>query len=159
MQADYPAITVIIPMYNAKKYIEQAVDSILNQSFKDVSVLIIDDCSTDDSYEFVQSRYGDNPRVQLMRNKKNVGPWRNYDIGIRLATGKYIAILDNDDVFIPNALETMYNLAEGQSADVVSSFGFLHANSEHIPKDFSGQFVPEISGSPTNQITVFAPPP
>ena len=70
MKSDYPAITVIIPMYNATKYIEQAIDSILNQSFKDLNVMVIDDCSTDGSYEFVQSRYGNNPRVQLVRNKK-----------------------------------------------------------------------------------------
>ena len=158
MSANSPAISVIIPLYNAKKYIEQAVDSVLDQTFKDVNVLVIDDCSTDGSYELVQSRYGDNERVTLMRNRKNVGPIRNYDIGIFMATGKYVAILDNDDVYLPNALETLYALAERQGADVVSSFGFLHAHSEDIPRNFSGTFVPEISGTPTNQITVITPP-
>ena len=155
---EVPKISILIPTYNRKHYIADAIDSVLNQTFKDVGVLVIDDCSTDDSYELVQSRYGDNERVTLMRNRKNVGPIRNYDIGIFMATGKYVAILDNDDVYLPNALETLYALAERQGADVVSSFGFLHANSEDIPRNFSGTFVPEISGTPTNQITVITPP-
>ncbi|MBR1580417.1 MAG: glycosyltransferase family 2 protein, partial [Selenomonadaceae bacterium] len=154
MKTDTPMITVIIPMYNAKKYIEQAIDSVLNQTFKDVGVLVIDDCSTDDSYELVQSRYGDNERVTLMRNRKNVGPLQTRNLGFRLATSKYIAMLDNDDVFLPNALEVFFNIAETQKADVVSSFGTLHSMGENIPKDFSGQFIPEIFGSPIRDATV-----
>lgn len=158
MKSDYPAITVIIPMYNATKYIEQAIDSILNQSFKDLNVMVIDDCSTDGSYEFVQSRYGNNPRVQLVRNKKNSGPIATRNLGFRLSNSKYIALLDNDDVMVPGVLEAFYNIAENQKADVVSSYGLLHSRNENIPRDFSGQFIPEIFGTPIKQPFVIAEP-
>ncbi len=140
MTIEVPTITVIIPMYNAAKYIEQAVDSALNQTFKDIEVLIINDGSTDGSYELVRACYGDNPRVRLIDNRKNMGSALTRNTGIRSATGKYVALLDADDVYLPTMLETLYATAEHHQSDVVSSIGYLLSNGENISQNFSEQF-------------------
>ena len=154
MKSEIPAISVIIPMYNAEKYVEQAIDSVLNQTFKDLEVIVIDDGSTDGSYALVQSRFGDNDRVRLMCNRKNQGSALTRNTGMRSARGKYIALLDADDVFLPNMLEILHHVAETQNADVVSTCGWLFSQGEDIPRDFSGQFTPAFDGTPVRQITI-----
>ena len=158
VKKDVPMISVIMPVYNTKQYVQQAVDSVLNQTFKDLQLILIDDCSTDGSYELLQELYGKNERVKLLRNARNLGVWRTENRGIRNAVGKYIAFLDNDDVHLPNALERLYNVAESQQADVVSSFCWLQSESEDIPKNFAGKFNMISEGTPVQQVTVISPP-
>ncbi len=116
-----PAISVVIPMYNAEKYIEQCLESILNQTFDDYEVIIVDDCSTDNSIKKVENMMPKfNERLKIIKCKKNSGGAaipRN--IGMKIARGKYILPLDNDDLILNNALEILYNTAEETAADVL----------------------------------------
>lgn len=159
MKASNPAISVIIPMYNAKKYIQQAVDSVLNQTFKDCEVIIVDDCSTDGSYELCQSLYSKSRRVEIIHHTKNMGVSIARNAGIRESKSKYVAFLDNDDVFLPHAMEVLYNNAEKHQAEVVSSIGYLMSNDENIPKDFSGITRICVEEIPVTEVTVFNSPP
>lgn len=154
MKAEVPMISVIIPMYNAEKYIEQAIDSVLDQTFKDVEVIVINDCSTDGSLELVRSRYENNPRVRLLHNRINRGVAKTRNIGMRAANGKYIALLDADDAYLPNMLETLYNVAETHDADVVSTSGWLFSEGEEIARDFSGRFTKMPDGTPVDRLTI-----
>jgi glycosyltransferase involved in cell wall biosynthesis len=97
-----PQVTVFIPVYNREKYVSDAIDSILAQSFTDFELLLIDDGSTDGSVEIMKS-YTD-PRVRLVCNESNLGIPKTRNIGIRLARGEYIAMLDSDDYVYPNRL-------------------------------------------------------
>ena len=151
MNTTVPAISVIVPLYNAEKYVEQAIDSVLNQTFKDFNLIVIDDCSTDGSYDLVQSKYGNDARVRLMRNQKNQGAALTRNTGIRAATGKYIALLDADDAYLPNALELLYNAAETHQADVISSIGYLNTTISNV---IAGVLVPELDGALVKQATV-----
>ncbi len=131
-----PKISVIVPLYNAEKYIAQCLESLINQTFKeDYEILVIDDCSTDGSFEIVKSFVKkSNGLIRLIKRKWNSGTAaipRN--MGIRLARGKYVAFIDNDDMFTPNALKDMYEAAEKTQADIV------HAEKWLIPKDKSGE--------------------
>ena len=155
MKTEIPAISVIIPMYNEKKYIQQAVDSVLNQTFKDLNVIIVNDGSTDGCFELCQSLYGDNERVTLISNHKNMKFSFTENHGIREAIGKYIAFLDSDDVYMPNILDVFYNLAEQYSADVVSTWGCLFTKDEDIPRDFSGAVTIMPDGLPAREVEVF----
>ena len=113
-----PLISVIVPVYNAKKYIEDCIISILGQSYTNFELILIDDCSTDGSLEFVQENFHD-PRMKFFKNEKNFGNGFTRNAGIKLARGKYLCFVDNDDLILENALQTYLNEAEKYSADVV----------------------------------------
>lgn len=129
-----PAISVIIPMYNTEAYIRECVDSVLAQTFQDFEIIIVDDCSADGSLALCRELYGENAKVTILQREKNgtVGAARN--TGIRAARGKYIAFLDSDDLYMPNALACLYRAAEKYRADVVHSPGCYLPNGdmEHI---------------------------
>ena len=83
-----PKVTVLMSVYNGEKYLREAIDSILNQTFKDYEFLIIDEGSTDSSAEIIRS-YPD-ARIRLIRNEENIGLNRSLNKGLKLARGEYI---------------------------------------------------------------------
>ncbi len=98
-----PRVTVVIPVYNRRQYVREAIESILRQTYSDFELLVIDDGSSDGTGEVVRS-YVDE-RVRLMRHERNLGIPRTRNDGVRLARGEYIAFLDSDDVAYPMRLE------------------------------------------------------
>jgi glycosyltransferase involved in cell wall biosynthesis len=99
-----PRITVLMSVYNAQLFIAEAVESVLNQIFKDFEFLIFEDKSTDSSLEILRS-YSD-PRIRLIANEHNQGLTKNLASGMRIARGEFVARMDADDVCVPNRLET-----------------------------------------------------
>lgn len=97
-----PKVTVLMPVYNGEKYLKEAVESILNQTFKNFEFLIINDGSTDDSVKIINS-YGDK-RIKLVHNEKNLGLIATLNKGINLALGQYIIRMDCDDISLPNRI-------------------------------------------------------
>jgi len=116
-----PRVSVVIPMFNAEKFVGECLESILNQTFQNFEVVIVDDCSTDSSCAIVESyaeKFGG--RLKLAHLEKNSGGCalpRNK--GLKLSRGEYIFIMDADDLLKPIALEEMYVLAKKFDADVV----------------------------------------
>lgn len=107
-----PAISVIVPAYNVEKYVEQCIDSLLNQTFKDIEIIIIDDCSTDKTFEIINNKYGKIPNVSIFKNDVNIGQGQTRNKAMKIAKGKYIYFLDSDDVLLSHGLERLYLLAE-----------------------------------------------
>ena len=99
-----PRVTVLMTAYNTAAYIKETIDSILQQTFTDFTLLVINDGSTDATADIVKS-YSD-PRLQLVDNKENTGLTAVLNIGLKLATGDYIARMDSDDIAAPHRLET-----------------------------------------------------
>lgn len=97
-----PKVSVLIPVHNGEKYLRPAIDSILNQTFSDFELIIIDDGSTDHSREIVEA-YAD-PRIRLASNQTKSGLARTLNKGIELAAGSYIARMDGDDISLPERL-------------------------------------------------------
>ncbi len=97
-----PLITVFMPVYNGQRFLREAVDSVLSQSFSDFELLIIDDGSTDQSGEIIRS-YSD-PRIRLVSNRGNLKLPCTRNRGLELARGKYLANMDCDDVSLPDRL-------------------------------------------------------
>ena len=116
-----PAISIIIPLYNAEKYIGEALESIFVQTFQSFEVIVVDDCSTDSSYSLVESYIPKfDGRLKLLKMEKNSGcapAPRNK--GFLISRGEYIFFMDSDDTFTKTALEEMYGLAKEYDADVV----------------------------------------
>ena len=109
-------------MYNAENYIVECLDSVLMQTFQDFEVLVVDDCSTDNSLEIVKNyapKFGG--RLKLFKTKKNSGGggYVPRNIGIKLSSGEYIFLLDADDFILLTALETVYKAAKENDADAV----------------------------------------
>lgn len=97
-------VSVIMANFKTKiEYLQEAVDSILNQTFRNFELIIIDDCSRDDSVDYIKS-IGDE-RVRVLINEKNSGPAITRNRGLEVARGKYIAIMDSDDISLPTRLE------------------------------------------------------
>ena len=118
----YPKISVVIPLYNAEKYIGECFDSILNQTFQDFEVIVVDDCSTDKSMEVVKSyvpKFNGRLRYSATKENSGGGGYVPRNIGINLARGEYICFVDADDFILLTALEKLYNAAESHKADVV----------------------------------------
>ncbi|MBR4903147.1 MAG: glycosyltransferase [Selenomonadaceae bacterium] len=116
-------ISVIVPMYNSEKYIGECLDSLLNQTFQDFEVIVVDDCSTDKSFEIVKDYAPKfNGRLRLEKTEKNSGGggYVPRNIGLKLAVGEYVAFVDSDDMLLLNGLEEMYNLAKEHNADFVN---------------------------------------
>lgn len=110
-------ISVVIPNFNGRDTIERAVTSVLNQSHTHLQVIVVDDCSTDDSVDLLKNRFND-PRLHVKRHEKNrmLGATRN--TGISIAEGAYLFFLDCDDFLFPDALNNLLALAKGCDADI-----------------------------------------
>ena len=98
-----PKVIVLMSVYNGEKYLNEAIDSILGQTFQDFEFLIVNDGSTDKTGEILKSY--NNPRIKIINNKKNIGLTKSLNKGLKLARGEYIARQDADDISMPERLE------------------------------------------------------
>ncbi|MCP3966863.1 MAG: glycosyltransferase family 2 protein [Lentisphaerae bacterium] len=121
-----PLVTVFIPVYNRQQYIAQAIESILSQSFRDFELIIINDGSTDNTEEVILSFKS--PKIRYYRNDQNLGIPATRNKGLNLAKGKYMALLDSDDIALPNRLEVQVSYMEANPDVVVSGTFFKKFN-------------------------------
>lgn len=105
-------VSVIIPCYNTEKYVEQAVRSIMNQSYKNLEIIVTDDCSTDNSFEILKKLADEDSRIKLFRNESNLKIVKTLNNMIDLANGKYIARMDADDISLPTRIEKQVKFME-----------------------------------------------
>ena len=115
-----PAISVIVPMYNAKKYIADCLDSILAQTFKDFEVVLVNDCSPDNSRQIAENyleKFAG--RLKIYDNEKNLGASLTRNKGLKISSGEYIFFIDSDDFITPTALEEMISLMKNYNAEVI----------------------------------------
>ncbi len=118
-----PLVSVVMPVYNGEKYLREAIDSILNQAFKDFEFIIINDGSTDKSEEIIKS-YNDN-RIRLI-SQNNLKLIKSLNKGVKLAVGKYIARMDADDISLPERLEKEVEfLNRNQDVCLVGTYSFV----------------------------------
>lgn len=121
-------ITVVIPAYNSAEYIDRAIQSVISQTYKDWEIVIVDDASTDNTWNVLMKYNGDN-RIKVVKNEVNKGVGVSRKVGINNASGEYITFLDSDDYLLPNYLEVSLLLAKQHDSDVVyTSFGILFPN-------------------------------
>ena len=100
-----PLVSVIMPAYNAAPFIEEAIASVTAQTLTDWELIIIDDCSADDSFAIAQAWQEKDSRITALRNDANSGVAKIRNRGIDMARGSYIAFLDSDDIWLPEKLE------------------------------------------------------
>lgn len=118
-----PVVSVIIPAYNTGAYIGKAIESVLQQTLSNLEVLVVDDCSTDNTVAVVQ-RFVDD-RLRLLQNSQNLGVGGARNRAFQAARGKWIALLDSDDWYAPARLEKLVAQAEANDADLLSDDLYL----------------------------------
>lgn len=137
MKPELP-ISVCVPMYNAARYVRECIESILNQTFADFELLVVDDGSTDGSVEVVRSY--DDPRIRLLENEHDyIG---SLNLLLEEAKGKYMVRMDADDVMVPDRLQVQFDYMEEHGEIDVLSGGMLYI-------DGKGNYVlPSVVGRP-----------
>lgn len=111
------SVSVIIPVFNAEKYLSQCLDSIVNQTLTNIEIICVDDGSTDTSFQILKEYEEKDSRV-IVLSKSNAGAGTARNEGLKIAKGKYLSFLDADDFFERNMLECAYGKAEQDNADI-----------------------------------------
>lgn len=136
-----PLVSIVMPNYNCEKYISQAINSILRQTFRDFELIIVDDGSTDSSWEIIRRFAQEDSRIVAMRNDNNIKICKTLNRGILIAQGKYIARMDSDDVAHADWLEKIMLFMEAKENAHVgvcgANFYMIDHNAKRIgQKDF-----------------------
>ncbi len=140
MDTDNPLVSVILPTYNRGYIIERAIKSVLNQTYKNLELIIVDDGSTDNTEEIVKSI--EDKRIIFLKHKKNKGASSARNTGIKNSKGEYISFIDSDDVWFPLKLEKQINIFRKISDEygvVFSSFFYIRYDGQKLilPGHFS----------------------
>lgn len=157
-----PLVSVVMSVYNAEKYLPEAIDSILNQSFKDFEFIIIEDCSTDNSLTILKSYADKDSRIRIIQkqeNKRMKGFIENLNIGLNEAKGKYIARMDSDDIALPHRFKKQVMFLE-QNPDIFmvgSSVNFIDENNKIIGEKKALENDAEIKNRMFNHISMYHP--
>lgn len=126
-------ITVLMALYNGGEYLQQTVQSVLNQTYQNFEFLIINDCSTDDSLSILESFHDE--RIKVHTNVKNLGQTPSLNVGLKLAQGDYFARMDGDDLALPQWLEAQLDYIQKHPRySVVSSYAFAIDEKNRIKK-------------------------
>ena len=127
-------VSVVIPAYNAEPFIDRAIDSILNQTYKNVEIVVINDGSKDKTEKKVKTYTEKYDNIKII-STENGGVCKARNIGIENSTGDYIIFLDADDELLNNAIEVMHEYAQKENADIVSALKY-----ESIHDDLSKEY-------------------
>lgn len=98
-------VSIVTPVYNAEKFISETIDSIQKQTYKDWELILVDDCSSDSSYDIISEYMKNDKRIRYIKLEKNSGAAVSRNTGIKNARGRFIAFVDSDDIWLPKKLE------------------------------------------------------
>lgn len=132
-----PLASVIMPAYNAEAFIAEAISSVLAQSISDWELIVIDDCSSDKTYEIAMRLQQQDPRICVLRNDANSGVAKTRNRGIDLAKGKYVAFLDSDDIWLPEKLARQIDRIDSTGAELCyCSYAIIGSSGEKVRGDY-----------------------
>src|ERR1039457_4802694 len=134
-----PRVSVVMGAYNGERFIRTAIESILNQTFRDFELIVIDDCSTDSTPQILREFNDD--KLRVVRNERNLGIAETLNNGIAVARGEYVALQDHDDISLPARLECQVAFLDrntqvgmvGSGCSVIDEVGTLVA---HVPVEY-----------------------
>ena len=118
-------VSVIIPIYNVEKYLEDCLNSVINQTLKDIEIICIDDCSTDNSVSILEEFAKKDNRIIIIKNEENRGAGYTRNIGIKNSNGEYIGFVDSDDYISKDYFENLYNTAKKYNSDLVNTLNMI----------------------------------
>ena len=125
-------VSIIIPVYNVEKYISQCLESAVNQSLKDIEIIIVDDCGSDNSMDIAQEYAKNDSRIKIIYNKQNQGPFVSRNNAAIKASGEYLLCLDSDDFLDLKACEIAYNAAKDGYYDIIKFGTYDYTSKDSI---------------------------
>lgn len=125
-------VSVIIPVYNAEKYIEKCLDSVINQTLREIEIICIDDCSTDNSYSILEIYSKKDSRIIVQKNSVNSGSGFSRNIALSKANGEYIGFVDSDDFIDKNYYEYLYNTAKKYNTDMCFTLNWREGKKDYV---------------------------
>ena len=152
-EINFPLISIILPSFNKEKVIMKSIRSIQNQSFKNIEIIIVDDCSTDNSNKYYQYLLKTDHRIRIFKHLKNMGVWRSRLDGFLYSRGKYVIHFDTGDLYSDRfVLEDAYNLIEKYNLDSIKMlfrliFSFEDFNNTQIPLVINSNYTKIVYGS------------
>ena len=117
-----PNVSVILPAFNRVSLLGRAIDSILSQTYSDFELIVVDDCSTDNTEQFVAELASKDGRIRYIKHSENSGVATARNTGIDLSAGRYIAFQDDDDEWLPDKLERHVAILDSLPNDVVMTY-------------------------------------
>lgn len=130
MEKMVPLVSIVMPCYNAGKYLREAIDSIINQSYKNLEILLIDDGSIDNTLDLLKEYSHSDKRIRVIRNEKNLGLIRTLNKGIMESRGEYIARMDADDISDTLRIEKIIDVFRVHPTIDVVSAGYYHLSAD-----------------------------
>lgn len=127
-------VSVIMAVRNSEDYVSQSIESVLNQTYKKFEFIIVDDCSNDKTQDILRSYQKNDKRIKIVKNKIKLGPAASRNIAINLSKGRWISIIDSDDIFFPKKIEAQLNFVNKNKETIFvgSSLLFINENGSHI---------------------------
>lgn len=130
-------VSVIVPIYNASKYLSRSIESILNQSYENLEIILIDDCSTDNSKEIIKKYALKDTRIKPFYSEVNQGVSKSRNIGLKSVSGDYVMFMDADDYIVKDMIKIMLEKAIKYNSDMIDSYHLIIYNNktflEHKP--------------------------
>lgn len=136
-----PLISIVMPVYNAENCIQEAIESLLQQTYKNIEILIMDDGSTDTTWEILKQYKNVDKRISLFSNKKNIGLTKSLNVLISKSKGEYIARQDADDISLPERFQTQFQLIEKHNLDFCTARAIVKNSNRKIP--FLSFYIPK----------------
>lgn len=129
---DTTKVSILIPVYKTEKYLARCLTSVINQSLREIEIIVIDDHSPDNSIEIIHEFLSKDHRIKLIRNTKNMGLGAARNIGINAATGKYLMFVDSDDWIHFDSCRVLYEVAETHHLQILEGY---YSNTDRYIKD------------------------
>lgn len=148
-------VSIIVPVYNVEKYIDRCINSLINQTLKDIEIIMVNDGSPDNSVDIIKKYQKKDNRIKLYE-KENGGQGSARNLGLKYAKGEYIAFLDSDDYVCDNMYETLYNKGIEDELDIVICNYYLKYNDKEVVNKISSDKYLNIS--PSKYITLSPSP-
>jgi teichuronic acid biosynthesis glycosyltransferase TuaG len=128
---DYPLISIITPCYNSAGFLAQTIESVIAQTYKNWEMIIVDDCSTDASFDIALNYAAKDERIKVYRTEQNCGAALARNKAIKLSQGEYLAFLDSDDIWLPEKIERQLQFMRENNSDF-SFTEYEHFNDKEI---------------------------
>ncbi len=136
MNNDLPLVSIIMPAYNCSKCISESIESVINQTYKNWELLIVDDCSNDNTLDVINNYAQLDTRIRVFKNEKNSGQVVSRNKALKIAKGKYIAFLDSDDLWKERKLYIQINLMQKNNLPFTfSNYERINVENKKIGKD------------------------
>jgi glycosyltransferase involved in cell wall biosynthesis len=132
---DTPLVSIAMCTYNGERFLREQLDSLIAQDYPNLEIVIVDDCSTDSTFEILRQYEAEHPHIRLFQNDQNIGFKQNFEKAMSLCTGEFIALCDQGDVWFPHKISTLAKQI-GQNSLIYSQVQLIDGNEHKLEKAF-----------------------